>query len=81
MKPVDCDSIDRMQIRQRLTFRPAECNVSAYLPHRAAGFDASNNVSSGQVLVLKTYARLRENPYRVDTAEHVSRQRKPSLVS
>src|ERR1700752_787115 len=37
MNAVDSHRVDRMEIRQRLTLRPAEGNVSAHLSHRAGG--------------------------------------------
>jgi hypothetical protein len=45
MNAVDSHRVDRMQIRQRLTVRPAEGNVSAYLTHCATRFDTSHDVS------------------------------------
>jgi hypothetical protein len=62
MNAVDSHSVDRMEIRQRLSGRAAEGNVSADLTYCATRFDPSHDISSRQVLVLKTYVRLRENP-------------------
>jgi hypothetical protein len=45
MNAVDSHSVDRMEIRQRLSGRAAEGNVSADLSHRAARFDTSHDVS------------------------------------
>jgi hypothetical protein len=58
---VDSDSIDRMEIGHGLTGRTAEGNVSADLLHRPARFDASDDISSRQVLVFETYVGLRRN--------------------
>lgn len=74
MNAVDSDSVDRMEVRQRPSDQPAECDVSADLSHRAARFDTSHDIASRQVLVLKTDMGLRENPYLVQLAEHVPRQ-------
>jgi len=45
MNAIDSDRVDRMEIRQRLTIPPAEGDVSAYLSHPTARFDASHDVS------------------------------------
>jgi hypothetical protein len=78
MKPVDSQGIDWMKTRQEFTSWRAKRHVSADLRHRATRFESSHEIWSGQVLVLKAYVRLCEDPKLVETAEHVSRQRKPS---
>ena len=69
------NSVDWMQIRQCLASRPAEGNVSADFPHCAARLDSSHYMSSRQMLMLKTYLRLRENSYFVQPAQDCLRQR------
>lgn len=61
MKSIHSDGIDWMEIHQWLTIWSAERNVAANLLHRTARLDASQNILSGQMLVLETYVRLREN--------------------
>ena len=63
MNAVDADSIDGMEILQRLANRIAEGNVSSDLFHCSARFDSSHYIPPRQVLVLKAYVRLRENSY------------------
>jgi hypothetical protein len=60
-----------MEIRQRLTVRPAESNVSAELLNRSARFDSADHIAPRQVLVLKAYMGLREYAYCVQAAKNV----------
>jgi len=69
MKTVDPDSVNRMEIRQRLTGGTTEGNVSANLLHRPARFDSPYHISSRQVLVFETYVGLRQNTYSLQAAE------------
>jgi hypothetical protein len=70
MKAIDPDSVNRMEIRQRLTGGTAEGNVSANLLHRPTRFDSAYHISSRQVLVFETYVGLRQNTYSLQAAEN-----------
>jgi len=47
--------------------------------HRSARLDASHYRSSCQMLLLKTYLRLRENPDLGQTSQNSPRQREPRM--
>ena len=63
---------------QWLTIRPTEGNVSTDILHGAAGFDSSHDISSRQVLVFETHARLSKDSYLIQAAQHPSGQSDPS---
>jgi hypothetical protein len=73
MNPIDSDSVDGMEIRQGLASRATEGNVPPDLLYRAARFNSSDYISSRQMLVLKTYVRLRKNSYIVQAAQRSRR--------
>jgi hypothetical protein len=78
MNSVHADGIDWMEVRQWLTIRPTEGNVSADLLHGAARFDSSHDIPSRQVLVFETHVRLGKDSYLIQAAQHPSGQSDPS---
>jgi hypothetical protein len=79
MNSVHADGIDWMEVRQWLTIRPTEGNVSADLLHGAARFDSSHDIPSRQVLVFETHARLSKDSYLIQAAQHPPSQSNPSM--
>jgi len=79
MNSVHPDGVDWMEIRQWLTIRPTEGNVSADLLHGAAGFDSSHDIPSRHVLVSEAHARLSKDSYLIQAAQHPSGQCDPSM--
>jgi hypothetical protein len=79
MNSVHPDGIDWMEVRQWLTIRPTEGNVSADLLHGTAGFDSSHDIPSRQVLVFEAHARLSKDSYLIQAAQHPPRQSDPSM--
>jgi hypothetical protein len=79
MDSVHSDGIDWMEVRQWLTIRRTEGNVSADLLHCTAGFDSSHDIPSCQMLVFETHARLSKDSYLIQTPAHPLSQSNPSM--
>jgi hypothetical protein len=79
MNSVHPDGIDWMEVRQWLTIRPTESNVSADLLHGTAGFDSSYDIPSRQVLVFEAYTRLSKDSYLIQAAQHPPGQSDPAM--
>jgi hypothetical protein len=71
MNSVHPDGIDWMEVRQWLTIRPTEGNVSADLLHGTAGFDSSHDIPSRKVLVFEAHARLSKYSHLIQAAQHL----------